>query len=42
MKLYNEERPHINLNYRTPVEFEKYIEQLKDEDRPVLKVYQWN
>lgn len=42
MKLYNEERPHINLDYKTPVEFEKYIEQLKDEERPVLKVYQWN
>ena len=42
MRLYNEERPHINLDYRTPVEFEKFIEQLKDDERPVLKVYQWN
>ncbi len=41
MKLYNEERPHINLGYKSPVEFEKYIQQLKDKERPVLKVYQW-
>ena len=41
MKLYNEERPHINLGYKTPVDFEKYIEQLKDMERPVLKIYQW-
>ena len=42
MKFYNEERPHINLGYKTPVEFEKHIQKLKEEDRPVLKIYQWN
>ena len=42
MKLYNEERPHISLGYRTPVEFEEYIKKLNKEERPVLKVYQWN
>ncbi len=41
MKLYNEERPHINLGYKSPVDFEKYIEKLEDNERPVLKVYQW-
>lgn len=42
MKLYNEERPHISLGYRTPVEFEEYIKNLNKEEHPVLKVYQWN
>ena len=42
MKLYNQERPHINLDYKTPVEFEKYIKGLKEKERPVLKIYQWN
>jgi len=42
MKLYNQERPHINLDYKTPAEFEKYIQKLKEKDRPVLKIYQWN
>ncbi len=42
MKLYNQERPHINLDYKTPVEFEKYIQEMKEEERPVLKIYQWN
>ena len=42
MKLYNEERPHINLDYRTPVEFEEYIKELKKEERPALKIYKWN
>lgn len=41
MKLYNEERPHINLDYKTPVEFEEYIQGLKKNERPVLKIYQW-
>ena len=41
MKLYNEERPHINLDYKTPLEFEKYIQGLKKNERPVLKIYQW-
>jgi len=41
MRLYNQERPHINLAYKTPVEFEKYIENLDNNKRPVLKVYQW-
>jgi len=41
MKLYNEERPHINLNYKTPVEFEEYIKGLKSDERSVLKIYQW-
>ena len=42
MKLYNQERPHINLDYKTPIEFEKYIQELKKGERPVLKIYQWN
>lgn len=42
MKLYNQERPHISLDYKTPVEFEGYIKTLKEEERPVLKIYQWN
>jgi transposase InsO family protein len=42
MRLYNEERPHISLGYKTPVEFEKNIQQMDDKERPVLNVYKWN
>jgi transposase InsO family protein len=41
MRLYNEERPHLSLGKRTPIEFEQYIKNMKEEDRPILEVYQW-
>ncbi len=41
MKLYNEERPHLGLGKRTPIEFEEYIQNMDQENRPVLEIYQW-
>lgn len=41
MWLYNNERPHLSLGNRTPIEFEKHINSLKAEERPILEVYQW-
>jgi len=41
MRLYNEERPHKNLKNKTPLQYEKMIEQLNEDDRPILKVFEW-
>jgi len=41
MKLYNDERPHKSLHNKTPKQFETMIEQLKREERPKLKVFDW-
>lgn len=41
MRLYNEERPHKNLKNKTPLQYEKMIEQLSEDDRPILKVFEW-
>jgi len=42
IKLYNEERPHLSLKNKTPIEYEAYINQLNDDKRPKMKVYDWN
>jgi transposase InsO family protein len=40
-KLYNEDRPHQNLNGKTPMEFEAIIKKLSESQRPQLKIYEW-
>lgn len=40
-RLYNYDRPHDNLGKKTPIEFEKYINTLKPEQRPKLIVNKW-
>jgi Transposase and inactivated derivatives len=37
--LYNNERPHSELGYMTPVAYEKYLEQLTKDNRLILKLY---
>jgi putative transposase len=39
--LYNKERYHIELSLRTPIEFERYINNLQESKRPKTHVYQW-
>ncbi len=38
-RLVNEEKPVALLGYRTPVEFEKYINELHKDNRPKVKLY---
>lgn len=38
-RLINEEKPVELLDYRTPIEFEKYIEGLSKGNRPKVKLY---
>lgn len=42
MRLYNDERPHLNLNKKTPKAFEEMIGKMSEADRPILKVYKWD
>ncbi|MCK5538538.1 MAG: IS3 family transposase [Bacteroidales bacterium] len=39
IKLYNEKRPHIELGYLSPINFEKKIKDLPERSRPKLKLY---
>ena len=39
VQLYNEERPHLALAMRTPVEFESYISNVPLSQRTVMKVF---
>ena len=39
--LYNNERYHSGLSFRTPIEFERYINNLHESERPKTHVYQW-
>jgi transposase InsO family protein len=39
VKLYNEKRPHIELGYLTPNEFEKKIIELPEQQRPLMQLY---
>jgi putative transposase len=41
MRIYNNERPHQNLRKKTPLQFEKMIEEMSEKDRPTLKVFDW-
>lgn len=40
--LYNNERPHSELGYMTPVDFEKQLEKQKGEERFLMKLYDFN
>ncbi len=42
MYCYNHERPHTQLGNKTPIEFENYVQQLVEKDRPQLAIYQWS
>lgn len=42
MYLYNHERPHRNLHRKTPMEFESYVDNLEENNRPKVHIYQWN
>lgn len=39
VKLYNEERPHWNLDCMTPCDFENDLSKIKIEDRKILKIF---
>ena len=41
-KLINEERPVAALGYKTPVEFENWIKSVPVEQRPKVKLYDFN
>lgn len=36
---YNNERPHMKLNYMTPVEYAEYISSISLDERPSFKMY---
>lgn len=42
MNLYNNHRPHSQLNMMTPTAFEHYISKLGDKQRPELNIYKWS
>lgn len=39
--LYNNERPHLNLDYKTPLQYEQWIKKLTDRERPIQKIFKW-
>ncbi|MFM9052425.1 MAG: transposase [Bacteroidota bacterium] len=41
MWLYNNERPHTSLGNMTPVQYEKHIQSIPENERPMLTVYKW-
>ncbi len=41
-RLYNDEKPHVELQRMTPTNFEKYVDKLPLLDRPQMPIYQWN
>jgi len=38
MRLYNDERPHLNLNKKKPKAFEEMIGKMSDANRPKMKI----
>ncbi|HUX83832.1 MAG TPA: integrase core domain-containing protein [Chitinophagaceae bacterium] len=36
---YNETRPHQSLNWLSPIQFEKMVEKLPEDQRPVTRIY---
>jgi transposase InsO family protein len=42
MRIYNDERPHLSLNKKTPKAFEEMISKMSETDRPKKKIYEWN
>lgn len=41
LRIYNDERPHQSLHNKTPKQFELMIEQMKEAERPKLKIFEW-
>jgi transposase InsO family protein len=41
-RLYNYQRPHEELNNKTPHDFEEQIDAMVDTQRPKLSVYEWD
>ena len=39
VKLYNEERPHWSLKCKTPIEYERTLDEIPNERRQVLRLY---
>lgn len=39
--LYNNKRPHMELNYLTPTQFEEQINNQPTDNRPKVHIYQW-
>jgi transposase InsO family protein len=42
VSLYNNHRPHTSLGMMTPTSFERYVQNLDDNQRPELTIYQWD
>lgn len=42
VSLYNNHRPHSSLGMMTPASFERYVENLDENQRPALQIYQWD
>ena len=42
MRLYNNEKPHLGLKRMTPSDFESYVNNLPQLDRPKMPIYQWD
>lgn len=42
LKKYNQEKPHTSLGMKTPVEFEKYVENLTKKQRTKELIYKWD
>jgi len=42
VSLYNNHRPHSSLGMMTPASFERYVQNLDENQRPEMKIYQWD
>ncbi len=42
LRKYNNERPHSELDMRTPIAFEKYVEKLNIRTKPKMVIFKWN
>jgi transposase InsO family protein len=42
ISLYNDKRPHSSLGMMTPTAFEESVENMDENLRPEMKIYQWN
>jgi len=40
--LYNNHRPHSSLGMMTPTAYERYVQKLDENQRPEMKIYQWD
>ena len=42
LRLYNDHRPHSSLGMMTPSAFEQYVQNMDENSRPKMLIYQWN